>query len=78
MHVFIAVCICTKAVMADAEIDTTLDTSQQLDLLVVRYFQTLADVFKYKQLLENNMKDGFFYMAKVIGVKLVCSSHCKA
>ena len=60
--------------MADTEIDATLDISQQLDLLVVRYFQTLADVFKFKQLLENDMKDGFFYMAKVTGVKLICSS----
>ena len=51
--------------MADAESSTILDISQQLDLLIVQYFQTLADVFKYKQLLENDMKDGFINMAKV-------------
>lgn len=51
--------------MADAESSTILDISQQLDLLIVQYFQTLADVFKYKQLLENDVKDGFINMAKV-------------
>lgn len=50
--------------MADTETSTIPDTSQQLDLLVVEYFQSLAEMFKFKQLLENDMKDGFFYMAK--------------
>jgi len=52
--------------MADTKLGTIPDIAQQLDLLIVRYFQTLADVFKYEELLENDMKDGFFYMAKVI------------
>jgi len=56
--------------MADTELNTIPEIAQQLDLLIVRYFQTLADIFKYKELLENDMKDGFFYMAKVI-VKLI-------
>jgi len=51
--------------MTDTEASTVVDICQQLDLLVVRYFQTLADLFKCKQLLESDMKDGFFYMAKV-------------
>jgi len=50
-----------------SDITSTIpDISHQLDLLVVKYFMTLADIFKCKQLLENDMKDGFFYMAKVI------------
>jgi len=52
------------AVMADT-VSIISDISQQLDVLIVRYFQTLADVFKCKQQLEDDMKDGFFYMAKV-------------
>jgi len=51
--------------MADTDTMTIPHVSQQLDLLIVRYFQTLADLFQCKQLLENDMKDGFFYMAKV-------------
>lgn len=53
------------AAMADTDtVDITLDVSEQLDVLIIRYFQTLADVFKYKRQLENDMKDGFLYMAK--------------
>jgi len=57
--------------MADTETSTgtILDISQQLDLLIVEYFQSLAEIFKYKQLLENDIKEGFFYMAKVTVVK---------
>jgi len=51
--------------MAEVETSTVPDVSEQLDLLIVKYFQTLSDIFKCKQLLENDMKDGFFYMAKV-------------
>jgi len=54
-----------QAVMAYTETSTIPNTSQQLDLLIVEYFQSLAEIFKLKQLLENDMKDGFFYMAKV-------------
>jgi len=52
-------------VIADTESSTDVDTSQHLDLLIVEYFQSLAEIFQYKQLLENDVKDGFFYMAKV-------------
>jgi len=51
--------------MANTESSTDVDTSQQLDMLIVEYFQYLAEIFQYKQLLENDVKDGFFYMAKV-------------
>lgn len=51
--------------MANTESSTDVDTSQHLDLLIVEYFQSLAEIFQYKQLLENDVKDGFFYMAKV-------------
>jgi len=51
--------------MADMETKNVVDISEQLDLLVEEYFQTLTDIFKSKQLLENDMKDGFFHMAKV-------------
>ena len=59
--------------MSDAETNAILDMSQRLDLLIVEYFQSLAEIFKYKQLLENDIKDGFFYLAKVISVVLF---HC--
>ena len=51
--------------MADVETTDILDISRQLDLLIVEYFQTLSDIFKCRQLLDNDVKDGFFYMAKV-------------
>jgi len=67
--------------MADTESSTVLDVSQQLDLLIVEYFHSLAEIFKYKQLLENDIKDGFVYMAKVtakIFIRLFLKSHCNA
>jgi len=53
--------------MADVEITGVVDMSEQLDLLVIEYFQTLAEIFTCRQQLENDMRDGFFYMAKVTG-----------
>jgi len=55
-----------QVVMEDTKDTSFLDVCQQLDNLVVKYFQTLADVFMYRQMLDNYMKDGFFHMAKVI------------
>jgi len=54
-----------QTAMADVETAAILDISRQLDLLIVEYFQTLSDIFKCRQLLDNDVKDGFFYMAKV-------------
>jgi len=67
IHYILVVCV-FQAVMADTQTGAVLDTSQQLDLLIVEYFQSLSEIFKYKQLLENDIKDGFFHMAKVTPV----------
>jgi len=36
-----------------------------LDMLIVRYFETFTELFDLKQQLECTMKNGFLYMAKV-------------
>ena len=44
---------------------STTEISLQLDAIAVEYFDVLSQIYSCNQILENSLKDGYIYMAKV-------------